>query len=413
MKNNFNLLASNNKRSIKNILTIGLFAVVMISSLFSNGLIISQAMASGNTTSVANNTSTTSIDNTSLTVVANPNIVQAGGQVTLTATIIDSSSSPTSPTGSVSWGDQNAGGSFSPSTCTLSTGTCTTLYTPSANSPSNVIIIASYGGDTTHNTSSSTLSLVVAVVHTTSVIVTPNSGPFVSGTAVAFSVTVTDTSNSPTSPTGIVSWSDGNAGGSFSSTACTLSANTCTTSYTPSSSSPNSITITATYGGDTTHQTNSGTSILTINSLSPVSITVSPNPSSYVTGTTLTFTAIVTDTSSSPTTPTGTITWGDGNLGGIFSSSSCTLSANACTTSYTPSSSSPNSITITASYGGDTTHNTSSGTSSLTVSTIHATAVSVTSNPATVPLSGSMNVTVTVTDSSSSPITPTSLCIME
>jgi hypothetical protein len=612
MKNNFNLLTSNNKRSIKNILTIGLFAVVMISSLFSNGLIISQAMASGNTTSVANNTSTTSIDNTSLTVVANPNTVQAGGQVTLTATIIDSSSSPTSPTGSVSWsdgnkgglfsstscnlssgscivsytssiqsqnsitisvayggdtthkissgtlslvvislhptsvsvtssstssvsgnpititstvtdtsnslttpagaiswGDQNAGGSFSPSTCTLSTGMCTTLYTPSANSPSNVIIIASYGGDTTHNTSSSTLSLVVAV-HTTSVIVTPNSGPFVSGTAVAFSVTVTDTSNSPTSPTGIVSWSDGNAGGSFSSTACTLSANTCTTSYTPSSNSPNSITITATYGGDTTHQTNSGTSqilqttgaasvlitssasaissggqvtvtaiitdptnsqniptgaitwsdgniggsfsssscnlssgtcnvtytapsnvptsititasyggdsshavnsgtsILTTNSLSSVSITVSPNPASYVTGTVLTYTVTIADTSNSQNIPTGAITWSDGNVGGIFSSPSCTLASGTCTTSYTPSTNSPINVVITANYGGDTTHQTSSATSNLTISTIHATAVSVTSNPTTVPLSGSMNVTVTVTDSSSSPIIPTS-----
>ncbi|MDR3782231.1 MAG: hypothetical protein P4K92_02850, partial [Candidatus Nitrosotalea sp.] len=79
MKNNFNLLASNNKRSIKNILTIGLFAVVMISSLFSNGLIISQVMASGNTTSV--------VDNTSLSVVTNQNTVQSGSQVTLTATV--------------------------------------------------------------------------------------------------------------------------------------------------------------------------------------------------------------------------------------------------------------------------------------------------------------------------------------
>ena len=139
-----------------------------------------------------------------------------------------------------------------------------------------------------------------------------------SGTAITFSITVTDTSSSPTSPTGSVSWSDGGAGGSFSSSACTLSTNSCTTSYTPSSNAPNSITITASYGGDTTHQTSSGTSGLVKNLLSSTSVTVSPNPSSYVVGNTLTFTATVTDTSSSPTTLTGTITWDDGNVGGTF-----------------------------------------------------------------------------------------------
>ena len=160
MKNNSNLLPSDDGRSIKNILMIGLFAVVIISLLFSNGLIISQVMASD-----VNSTST--IDNTSLSIVTNQNTVQAGVQVTLTVTVTDTSSSPTSPTGSVSWSDGGAGGSFSSSACTLSTGTCTTTYTPSSSSPSNVVITASYGGDTTHNTSSSTLSLAISAAHTT------------------------------------------------------------------------------------------------------------------------------------------------------------------------------------------------------------------------------------------------------
>ena len=66
------------------------------------------------------------------------------------------------------------------------------------------------------------------------------------------------------------------------------------------------------------HTTNSGTLVLTSSLLSPISVAVSPNPASYVSGQTLTFTATVTDTSNSQNIPTGTVTWSDGNVGGVF-----------------------------------------------------------------------------------------------
>ncbi len=105
-------------------------------------------------------------------------------------------------------------------------------------------------------------------------------------------------------------------------------------------------------------------------SLNTTTTAVTPNPSSVIIGNTITYTATVADTSVTPTTPTGTVSWSDGAAGGSFSNSaSCTLDASgACTIVYTPSSTS-GSVTITATYGGDSTHAVSSGTSSLTVLT--------------------------------------------
>ena len=112
MGNDPNFRLTNTKPNIKNILTICLFAVIIFSSLFSNGSLVSQAMASGNSTSANNTTNTPTIDNTSLTVVSNPNTISAGSHVTLTATVTDTSSSPITPTGTITWNDGNAGGSF-------------------------------------------------------------------------------------------------------------------------------------------------------------------------------------------------------------------------------------------------------------------------------------------------------------
>ncbi|HZS74765.1 MAG TPA: hypothetical protein VFA69_09735 [Candidatus Nitrosotalea sp.] len=50
MKDNSNASTSNDKISIKNILTIALFATTIISSTFANGLFFSQAMATDNST---------------------------------------------------------------------------------------------------------------------------------------------------------------------------------------------------------------------------------------------------------------------------------------------------------------------------------------------------------------------------
>src|SRR5207247_1978956 len=115
-------------------------------------------------------------------------------------------------------------------------------------------------------------------------------------------------------------------------------------------------------------------------------------------------TATVTDTDTgTPSTPTGTVSFSSSGAG-TFSSSSCTLSGAgstaSCSVSYTPTASGMQ--TITATYGGDTIHTGSSGTTTVTVN-MHETSTAVSCMPAMVPVGSPSSCTATVTDS-----TPTS-----
>jgi hypothetical protein len=116
--------------------------------------------------------------------------------------------------------------------------------------------------------------------------------------------------------------------------------------------------------GDSTHATSYGTSRLSISILHSTSVSIGPNQTAFVRGT-LNFNATVRDTSGSQTTPTGTISWDDKHAGGTFLPESCTITSTFCTTSYTSAVNAPSSITITATYSGDSTHATSTGTLSL------------------------------------------------
>ncbi len=374
----------------------------------------SQAMAYlGNSVQIdftqSNSTSTsTTPDTTTLSVNANPTSVTSVSSISLTSTVSDVSNSASTPTGSISWSDGGTGGTFSASSCTLSSGSCGVSYTPSANSPSSVTITASYGGDTSHQSSSGSSNLSILLIHATSVTISSSSTSTTSG-SVTLTATIADTTDSQAVPTGSVSWSDGNAGGTFSSSSCILSSGACQLTYTPSpASSSSSVTITASYGGDTTHQTSSGSSNISVSLIDTTAVTVSPSSTAIVSGN-VTLTATISNLSNAQSVPTGTISWSDGGAGGTFSTSSCTLSSNACQTAYTPSTNSPSSITITASYGGDTTHKTSSGTSSLSVNLLNSSIVSVSHNPTTVSSGGSVNFTATVTSSSSSQTVPSGL----
>jgi trimeric autotransporter adhesin len=213
--------------------------------------------------------------------------------------------------------------------------------------------------------------------HDTSTTVIPNPATTQVGKAITFKAKVVDTNpTAKVTPTGTVTWDDGGAGGTFSPGSCTLahvspSTGSCAVKYTPTVTGP--ITIKATYAGDSKHNPSSGTSSLT-STIRSSSTTVSPNPAGGIIDKPKTFKAKVADTSpGTKTAPTGTISWSDGGAGGTFSPSpSCTLAPvpsttgkSACTVSYTPSVT--GSITMTATYSGDSTHNGSSGTSTLTV----------------------------------------------
>lgn len=87
-------------------------------------------------------------------------------------------------------------------------------------------------------------------------------------------------------------------------------------------------------------------------------VSCSPNPVSI--GLPVTCTATVSGSS-----PAGTITWSTTSSTGFFNQSVCTLSDGSCSTTYTDTS--PSSVTIAASYSGDSNNTPSTGTFTLTV----------------------------------------------
>ena len=107
----------------------------------------------------------------------------------------------------------------------------------------------------------------------------------------------------------------------------------------------------------------------------PTETTVKCEPPTVVAGQPTTCTATVTDTSESePTTPTGSVSFGSSGKGS-FSPTSCELktassSSATCSVTYTPGSTPSEPVrkdTITATYGGDETHEGSEGTTTVTV----------------------------------------------
>ncbi|MHB8602435.1 MAG: hypothetical protein ACYC6W_06140 [Nitrosotalea sp.] len=304
----------------------------------------------------------TALHGVTQTLTSNAGTINLGSQVHLTTTLADVSNSPTTPTGTVSWTDDNLGGKFSQVSCTLSSAACSVSYTPPPNYGGSVLITANYGGDLPHAASKAQFTLVVAQLSSTTTTITPSTVTINQGSQTQFTASVADTSSLPTIPDGAVSWSDGNAGGSFNPSSCTLSSAACSVSYTPSINPTSSVTITAVYGGNSMHVGSTGTSALTIHMQYGTVVSVTPNPASIVQGSHVQLTATLTSVSSQSTIVTGDVSWSDGNAGGSFAQTYCTLSSNACSISYTPSVDSTDTVTITATYGGDSSHSGSFGT---------------------------------------------------
>ena len=316
------------------------------------------------------------------TITPNPVTTVIASPVTFHARIFDSSSGTKSvPTGTVSWSDGGAGGSFNSTSCTLSpisgstttTSLCNISYTPPA-STGPVTINGTYSGDSIHSTSSGTSALTVTL-RGSSTTLSPNPDSAALGVSVTYSAKVLDPSpGTKILPAGTISWSDGGAGGSFNSTSCTLSrfgtslsTSICAVVYTPPGT-PGPITITGSYPGDSTHSSSAGSAALTV-TLRATKTTILPTQPSVTIGVPITFSSKVLDSSSgTKIIPTGTVSWSDGGGGGSFNSTSCTLSqynsspsTSICAVTYTPST---NPIIINGTYSGDSTHSVSFGIAS-------------------------------------------------
>ena len=328
------------------------------------------------------------LHSTMASVTPNPASTVVGQPITFEAKITDISSGlKTNPTGVINWNDGGAGGSFNATTCSLSNlgitgGKCFIKYT-SPPLAGIVTINATYGGDSTHSVSSGVSKLTVNLRDSVTV-VNPNPAFVVKGHKITFSVKVAGTGTGKSSnPTGMVTWNDGGAGGSFaSSSSCTLAplgttlTSKCFIVYTAPSST-GSVTITANYPGDGSHKPSSGKATLTVSTKSPTTTTVTPNPVTIHVGVISTFHATVVDmTSSSPTNPTGKVVWDDGTvnmIGGppfnqcILAPVSGSSNSSACDFELIANSQVTFTYTMTGTYGGDSTHVGSQGSTKITV----------------------------------------------
>ncbi len=259
------------------------------------------------------------------------------------------------------------------------------------------------------------INVVAGTLDATTTVVTCTPGSVVVGSATSCSATVTDTSASPTNPTGTVTFSNGGAAGSFSPTTCTLTnsgtnAATCVTSasYTPSSVETGTQSIAGMYGGDSTHASSTSTTFtLTVTKASPVVVTViKDSTNTAVTSVTAGDAVHDTATMTGGFQPGGTVTYT------LFSNGACTgtsttISSVTVTAGVVPDSmqtmpSTPGSYSFNATYSGDTNNNrATSACEPLTVNpptpdfTISASPASTTIVPGA---SGNSAITVTATN---------------
>src|SRR2546428_3534049 len=141
---------------------------------------------------------------TSTTVLPNPATTTIGTPITFQVKIVDSSSGTKGiPTGTVSWSDGGAGGSFNAVSCALtqyrtstSESVCTIVYTPPANIGTPTIT-ATYSGDGRHGTSFGLSALTV------------NAPP--TGTSAVSYYLYGDQASCQSLPSGSSTWFAGNA----------------------------------------------------------------------------------------------------------------------------------------------------------------------------------------------------------
>jgi Bacterial Ig-like domain (group 3) len=338
---------------------------------------------------------------TSTSVTCSPTTITVGSATTCTATSTDTSAgTPTVLTGTVLFSSSSSASTFTTSTCTLSgsgaSATCQVIYTSAGSAPRGDLVLAAYTGDASHAISSNTFQVQIMSQQirstTTTVLCTPST--VFLGQPTQCIAAVADPSSTPSSPTGTVTFTPGGS--------CTLSGTgpsaTCSISITPSSTG--TLTVVASYAGDsssTPHSASSGSTSVTVNpastNLRATTMTVVCTPSTILVFQAASCTATVTDTASgTPSPPTGTITFTTGgtcSLTGTGSSTSCSVTLSPTTIG---------TLTVAADYPGDSGHNPSSGELDAMV-TKRPTAMTVSCSPSTITVGQASICIVTAVDS--------------
>jgi hypothetical protein len=298
------------------------------------------------------------VDSTTIAVSSNANPSVVGQNVTFTATLTGVPVRAQTLTGTVQFkADGNNIGS--PVTVTGAANSGTAQISTSSLSIGTHVITAQYSGDANFNANLGTLAggQVVGKGNTTTG-VTSSQNPSVFSQPVTFTATVVAVAPSSGTPTGTVSFLDG--GNPI--TGCTSVAlnGSGQAQCLASALAIGNHTITTTYSGDTSFNTSNGA--LTGNpqvvnkANSTLGLTSSSNPSVF--GQPVTFTATVAAGAPATGTPTGTVSFLDGGnpIAGCTSVALQTGQAQC-----QPGSLSVGNHTITATYSGDVSFNTSNG----------------------------------------------------
>jgi hypothetical protein len=271
-----------------------------------------------------------------------------GVQVTYTANVTGSGSTPT---GTVTFYD---GSTAICSAVALASGVATCQQTYNSTTGSPHAITASYSGDGNYSSLANTADTtsVTETVHLVpSISVTSsNNGAGTVGVQVTYTANVT---GSGSTPTGTVTFYDGSTA-ICSAVALSSGSATCQQTYNSTTGSPHAIT--ASYSGDGTFNsvahTADTTSVSESVGVATASVVVtSSNNGAGTVGVQVTYTANVTGSGS---TPTGTVTFYDGSTA-LCSTVSLASGVATCQQTYNSTTGSPH--TITASYSGDGNYN--------------------------------------------------------
>jgi MBG domain (YGX type)/Bacterial Ig-like domain (group 3)/YDG domain len=295
---------------------------------------------------------------TTLVSSCTPAPVNVGSATNCTATVTDNDTGTTiGPTGSVSFTTSGSGTFGPPPSCTLGTPTgasasCSVSYTPTAFGTGTHTITGSYGGDTTHLTSTSPGFNLTVINPATTTSVSSSKNPSTYGDSVTFTATVTPNSGS-TTPIGSVAFViDAGSPAAGTASACPggSPANSLCATYSTSaltvSGSPHTVTANYTHTGNFADSsgTLSGGQVV-----HPAPLTITANAQSKQYGQadpTLTYTTAGFQFSDTPATVlTGTLARaaGEGVAGSPYAITQGTLVSNAnYTIAFTG-----NSLTIT------------------------------------------------------------------
>ncbi len=345
---------------------------------------------------------------TSTSVLCIPESLDPSQASICTANVVGSSIvGTTPPAGSISFSSSPPGGIFAPQSCNLTLdasgiSSCSAIYQPADSGTQT--ITGTFGGDPVYGTSQGNSTLSVTLIQTSLVIsCTPES--ILVNQLTSCTSTVTNASPVPVFPAGTVSFATSSSISSIPG--CTLESinatqSTCTADYYPQDSGQQ--TITATYNGDSTHGSTNGKFTLNVTKRT-TSTSLSCSPVSALVGQPISCTATVSDTSAGTTiAPTGSVNF-SGNATGVFSANTCTpvadsasLGASSCSVTYTPHVT--GSYVITGVYQGDEAHAGSNGDPIELFVGYRATSTSLICSPPISLVNGTIQCTVTITDSS-------------